>query len=239
MRNYFVFNGEDSRDYGVYIICSNVHNGPGRSYDPIEVPGRNGDLLLRNTRLNNVELTYPAFVYSNIKQNIENLKGVLLGTEGYARLTDSYNPDEYRLAYFPGEIEFDMTKKLDAGEFEITFLCKPQRYLLSGASETVYTANFSVTNPTAFTARPLLHIVGYGGMFVGSTFLRISNQISEVYIDCDLMDCYGPNNENLNDYVTIRGNEFPKLPAGATTWTTFTSAQTITSVGMTPRWWRV
>lgn len=236
MRNYFVFNGKDSRDYGVYISGTNVHSGPGRAYDPVEVPGRNGDLLLLNNRLNNVELTYPAFAYANLRQNLAELKGVLLGTEGYARLMDSYNPDEFRLAYFPGELEIEMAPTLDSGEFEITFLCKPQRYLLSGEVETAYSTDFTVTNPTAFPARPLLHVMGNGTITIGDNVIEISDQIDEVYIDSELMDCYLDTDTPLNSYVTFSGNDFPVFAPGVNS-VTFDS--TITSIGVTPRWWRV
>ena len=235
MRNYFIFDGHDSRDYGVYISGSESFDAPGRSYEPVEVPGRDGDLLGLNNRFNNVEVTYPAFIYSNLRTNLAAIKGVLLGTQGYARLTDTYHPDEYRLAYFPGDLDVDMTSKLDAASFDISFMAKPQRYLTSGEVETEYTSGFTITNPTAFASRPLLHVVGNGTITIGTQEIEISSAVSEVYIDCDLMDCYDED-MSLNSFVTFSGNDFPVLKPGVNT---VTLDSTITSIGVTPRWWRV
>jgi phage-related protein len=46
MRNYFVFDYNDSRDFGVYISGQGTFNAPGREYENIAVPGRDGDLLV-------------------------------------------------------------------------------------------------------------------------------------------------------------------------------------------------
>lgn len=132
MFNYFIFDGHDSRDYGVYISGGGTFNSPARLYENISVPGRDGDLLGASTRLQNVTLTYPAGVVSDFAANIEGLRNMLLSTVGYAVLYDSYHPDEYRYAVYKGGLEQDPLSNLQAGEFEITFECKPQRYLFSG-----------------------------------------------------------------------------------------------------------
>ena len=132
MFNYFVFDGHDSRDYGVYISGSGTFNSAAREYDNISIPGRDGDLLGLNTRLQNVTLTYPAGVVSDFSNNIAGLRNMLLSTVGYAVLRDSYHPDEYRYAVYKGGLTPDPLSDLSAAEFNITFECKPQRYLDSG-----------------------------------------------------------------------------------------------------------
>lgn len=132
MRNYFTFDGVDSRSFGVYISGQGTFKAPARSYDAIEIPGRNGALLGIDSRLGNVELTYPAFIYSNFAENIAAFRAFLLSHKGYFKLKDSYHPDEFRLAYYPGPFEPDVTSANNAGSFDITFICKPQRYLESG-----------------------------------------------------------------------------------------------------------
>lgn len=132
MRNYFTFDGVDSRSFGVYISGQGTFKAPARSYDALEIPGRNGALLGIDSRLGNVELTYPAFIYSNFAENIAAFRAFLLSHKGYFKLKDSYHPDEFRLAYYPGPFEPDVTSANNAGSFDITFICKPQRYLESG-----------------------------------------------------------------------------------------------------------
>jgi phage-related protein len=69
------------------------------------------------------------------------LRSFLLSQIGYKRLTDSYHPDEFRLALYQNELQVEATSKNNAGTFDITFFCKPQRYLLSGETVQTFTAN--------------------------------------------------------------------------------------------------
>ena len=131
-RNYFTFGGYDSRDFGIYISGSGTFDAPERDYETAIVPGRNGALLMTMSRIDNIELEYPAYIYSDFSDRIAAMRSAFMGLEGYQRLTDSYHPDEYRLAYFEGDVSVKTTKKLDAGSFTLTFVCKPQRYLVDG-----------------------------------------------------------------------------------------------------------
>lgn len=158
MRNYFTFDGVDSRSFGVYISGQGTFKAPARSYDAIEIPGRNGALLGMDSRLGNVELTYPAFIYSNFAENIAAFRAFLLSHKGYFKLKDSYHPDEFRLAYYPGPFEPDVTSANNAGSFDITFICKPQRYLESGEEVIELIPGQSETNtytgnPASFVAQ--------------------------------------------------------------------------------------
>ena len=157
MRNYFTFDGVDSRSFGVYTSGQGTFKAPARSYDALEIPGRNGALLGIDSRLGNAELTYPAFIYSNFAENIAAFRAFLLSHKGYFKLKDSYHPDEFRLAYYPGPFEPDVTSANNAGSFDITFICKPQRYLESGEEVIELIPGQSEThtytgNPASFVA---------------------------------------------------------------------------------------
>lgn len=234
MRNYFTFGGLDSRNFGIYISGSGVYNAPERDYERVSVAGRDGDLLLSNQRLNNIKLTYPAFVYTNFKQNIAAMRDAFLSLTGYQQLTDTYHPDEYRMAYFAGGTEINPTKKLEAGDFKLSFMCKPQRYLLTGATPIQVASGDTLTNPTQQPARPLIRVYGQGTLNVGSYTVTVGNHgQSYIDIDCDIMDCFN-GTQNLNQYVILSNHTFPTLKAGANG-VTYTG---ITAVEITPRWWR-
>ena len=132
MRNYLFINGADSRDFGVFISGQGTFNAPEKAYDFYTIPGRNGALIGNEKRLENVELTYQAFICENFEENVANLRAFLLGLNGYQMLTDSYHPDEYRMAAFVGPLEIDVSDTNDSGEFTLRFNCKPQRYLFTG-----------------------------------------------------------------------------------------------------------
>ena len=236
MRNWFTFGNYDSRDFGVYISGQDTFKSPVRDYEEYVVPGRDGALLGISTRLENVTLTYPAFVYTNYKKNMENLRSALLSTIGYARLQDTYHLDEYRLAVYKGGIDPDTTDWNGAGEFDIEFECMPQRYLKEGETVMTYTAAGTIMNPTMFASRPLIRVYGYGTVGVGSETITIS-QHSHTYIDidCEMMDCfYGA--VNCNSLVGFSGTDFPTLPPGVVG---ISKDSNVTKIEITPRWWRV
>lgn len=235
MRNYFTFGDIDSRDFGVYISGSGVFNAPAKQIEMIEVPGRNGDLIGLESRLLNLELTYPAFIYADFKRNIAGLSSALLAKEGYQKLVDTYYPDEYRLAAFAGGIDVDSVDSRIAGQFDLTFQCKPQRYLLEGQEEVDITTSLKLINPTAFPSSPLIRVYGYGTLGINSESVTIANQYSYVDIDCEMMDCYYQTN-SANPYVSFSGNDFPKLKPGTNT---FTKTANISQIKIVPRWWHV
>lgn len=136
MRNYLIFGGRDSRDFGVYISGQGTYGAPEKAYDFYSIPGRNGALIGNERRLENIEVSYECFIYANFDENIANFRSYLLSLDGYQELTDSYHTDEYRLACYVGPFEPEVTQKNDAGSFTLTFNCKPQRFLTSG--KTVY-----------------------------------------------------------------------------------------------------
>lgn len=236
MRKEVTFAGVSLATYGVYISGSGVFNAPIRAYNEITIPGRNGILLGNEKRLENIEVTYPAFVYSNFAQNMRNLRGFLLSKVGYYELSDTYHTDEYRMACYMGGLEVEPTTKLDAGNFDITFNCKPQRYLNSGKTSTTIAASGSTTisNPTLFDARPLIRAYGTGSFEVNGVTVTISTSLGYTDIDCDTMDCFY-SVYNRNQYVSFSSINFPVLSPGSNAVTNGLSGNLV----ITPRWWTV
>lgn len=235
MRNYLTFGGVSTSSYGCYISGGGTFNSPTREYEMIDIPGRNGALIGLEKRMGNIDVTYPAFIVSSFKTNLENLRSALIAKTGYQELTDTYHTDEYRLACFPGDIDVDVDH-LRAGQFDLVFNCKPQRFLTSGKTKTTITsASGSITNPTLFDSKPLITVTGYGELWIGSQKITIDNVYPSVTIDSEMGDCYYQSN-NANAQVTFQQNDFPVLVPGANA---TTKANTITTIEITPRWWRV
>lgn len=161
----FTFDGESSKDYGIYITGSAVYNAPVRDVEMISIPGRNGSFALDKGRFENIEVTYPAGIYadteSDFAQGISDFRNFLASRQGYVKLSDDYNIGEYRLAVYKSGLDVS-PEQLRAGEFEITFECKPQRFLTSGETEETVANNGTLTNPTLFDARPMLEVWGSG-----------------------------------------------------------------------------
>jgi len=131
----FTFGGESSADYGVQILGEGVFNAPERAVELVSVPGRNGSIAIDQGYWENIEVTYPAVLIARNPEEfataMANFRNMLCSKRGYCRLSDDYHPGEYRMAMFNNDIEVD-EKVLRGGEFDITFNCKPQRWLTSG-----------------------------------------------------------------------------------------------------------
>lgn len=233
MRNYFIYNEQDSRDFGVYISGTNVFNAPERSIETVTVPGRSGTLTIDNNRFENIELEYPAFIFANFKTNIANLRNFLLSAPGYRRLEDTYHPDEYRMARYVSGLEVAPTDMRTEGQFSLVFDCMPQRFLTAGEEETELTESGSITNPTLFAARPLIRVYGTGTLGVGSETITITENPGYIDIDSEMMDAYY-GTVNCNGYITLNSGNFPVLAPG---YNGITLGTGITKAIITPRYW--
>lgn len=176
----FTFDGESSASYGVMILGEGVFNAPEREVEMISIPGRNGAYALDKGRFENIEVTYPATIVANnpedFAQAVSDLRNMLCSKTGYCRLSDDYHPDEYRKAVYKSGLEVE-EMVLKAGEFDIVFDCKPQRWLLDGDAEMSVTSGDKIFNPTRFPSHPLLLVDGYGAIQFNGYEIEIDNAV--------------------------------------------------------------
>lgn len=234
MRNFFTLDGKCSKDFGVYISGSGTYNAPERDVETLEIPGRHGTLVVDNHRFHNVELTYPAFIRSNFPGSAEVVRAWLCADPGYRRLEDTYHPDQYRMARFPGEINFETKILNKSAEFDLIFDCKPQRYLKTGEAKISTNKEFSVFNPTLFEALPLIRVYGINGTLeVGNIAVQVKKIDTYVDIDSETQNAFkGTVNCNQDIYAP----DFPVLPAGRTG---IRFSGNIERIEIRPRWWTI
>ena len=237
MMKTFTYNGLQSKSFGVYISGSGTYDSPARAYESVKIPGRSGDLLMPENRLDNVTVRYPCFILGDFKAKFDDFKSALLAFNGYKRLTDDYDADHYRQAYLMGDIKPDMQRNLRAGSFTVTFSCKPQRWLVSGNTDTSITSSGeTITNPTRQTAKPRLTITGSGTVTINGITLTISlpTAVTRVVIDCETCEAMHPTLAavNLNQYVSCSSQNFPYLLPG----NNVIAFEGVTQVDITPRW---
>lgn len=238
MRNYLMINGVSSADFGVYISGPGTFSAPAREVQMLQIPGRNGDLIVKADRLQNYELVYPAFICRNFDSNIAALRNYLLSQPSYLRLEDSYHPDEFRVGVYTGPFDPEVTQRLRAAKFDLSFNVKPQRFLKSGENPQQLGAadTYVLRNPTQFIARPILKLYGNGTFRLNTLnyFTVTNNADTYVDIDCELMMCHtGPTDRNAD--VTVPGTDTPVLLPGINS-LLFTG---FTDIYITPRWWIV
>ena len=182
----FEFDGESSKDYGVYITGKAVYNAPTRDVEMLSIPGRNGKFALDKGRFENIEITYPAGIFADdevdFAEAISNFRNYMCSRKGYVRLLDDYNPTEYRMAFYKSGLDVSPAQ-LKAGEFNITFDCKPQRWLISGEDVITVADGDTLTNPTLFESSPLLEVEGYGTIGFNGYGIEIDDvQIGDVVL---------------------------------------------------------
>lgn len=235
--NYFTFGDVVSNEYGVWISGTGTFDAPERDLEYAEIPGRNRALILDNGRFRNIEITYPAFISKQFDSRFDVFKAALLQYAGtYQMLSDTYHPNEFRLATFTGGIETETGPYNKAGSFDLVFDCGPQRYLNSGLVRQTFTAAGTITNPTLYAARPTIRVYGSGTVGIGSQTITIaSHSWPYIDIDCEAMDArYGAN--NANSYVSVTGDAFPVLAPGNTS---IRPGGSVTRVQIQPRWWTI
>lgn len=264
MKSYFVFNGKRSLDYGLTI--ENLPNAafPARRGEEYLIDGRNGKRFREDGTFDNYEQIYNVFVRDeatkrDLYQISTDLAAWLLGSSGFCRLEDSYNPDSFRLARFAGPMNFEATLRR-YGRASLVFDCQPERYLKTGEeaitlfenvdlsdSAAVSAAQATIINPTAFPSKPLLRVTGTGNVGFSSTNavnsetmiiqLALGSTERTVSINCDTYRI------SLNSALVSFGTTYPILTTLQPGENTFAATSGITNPGtikkleIVPKWW--
>lgn len=179
--NSLTFGEINSLDYGIYVSGPGVYDAPTRDIEFVSVPGRDGAIEVDKGHWNNIEVRYTAGTFGDDKddfaEKIKKFRNAIVSQIGYQRLTDTYNPGEYRLGIYASGLSVDPVAKNAAGEFELVFNCKPQRYLLSGENVIQVSNRQTLENPTLYPSSPLIHINdGYGHIGLNESSIEIYNE---------------------------------------------------------------
>ena len=241
--NFLIFGGVNTRDYGVYINHDGIYNTPARAVERVEVPGRNGDVIRDQGRFENVTVTYGAHTDEEMKARFGALRQALMSQTGYQRLEDTYRPEEFRVGRFTGDTEVSPSQMGREGYMELTFDCKPQRFLKSG-EESIYMAAPRELWNYGMESLPMIRVYGNVNddessptgpayLTIGDVTIRIDYLHNVVGIDCETQDAF-KNNQNCNGHIYAPA--FPSLKPGRNeiSW-----SGNIAGIDVIPRWWTV
>lgn len=267
LKHSFTFGGVNTANYGIFISGEGVYNSPERDVTMLTVPGRNGQLTIDNGRFENIEVTYPCFVEAgtgatDISSRIRAFRNAIGSLTGYQRLEDTYHSDEYRQGIFKAGLNVKPVVYHTGGEFEITFDCKPQRFITAWSEYAVPLAPYvpgdtTRGDVTLFDAHPLINLFYYQDaaatitLTIGAFTIEIDptqhQQTSlgylNVFIDCEIGEAYeysqgGTSGDLLsaNGWVSFP-NGIPVIyPEGGQTITLTGPANTAFVI---PRYWRL
>ena len=230
-----IFNGISSQDLHIQVQTEPDYDFPEKDYEVTHVPGRSGDIVIDQGSWQNVSRKYNLAmdaVKISYTEVASKLVQWLHSASGYARLEDSYEPDFYRMAMYKdsGSISNIYNK---AGQIEVEFTCKPQRYFKSGEIADIFTTSTEYRNPTDFPAKPLIKIHGSGSgtVGIGTYTVTINDILDGMIVDSEQQDTY-KDQTNCNSRVSIA--EYPKLVSGNNV---ISISGGVTSIEIIPRWW--
>lgn len=137
MANWFTYNGISSASFGLFVSGSNTFVHPERDRSIIEVPGRDGDVVIDNGRYKDVTITYD--VFCNDRSKFDSIANWLLVPISKCQITDTYQPLYYRTGIFVGDIQWSMGQLNRNGRCSLSFRCNPLKYRINSQWITNYT----------------------------------------------------------------------------------------------------
>lgn len=215
MPDFIKYDGGLSSDYDLLILEAPAFERSRRKQTVYNVPGRNGAIVYQQDAWDDVPRPYKVGLMQKtgktLTEAVDAFEAWLNSKTGYKRLEDSFEPDVFRLAYYGGGVGFD-NKRMQAGEAELVFTCRAERFLKSAETPITVTNGSSINNTTLFTSKPLIHIEGSGTVTVSIGGKTISATLTDyINIDCDTMNAYRLASENKNGNIS---GSFPVIPSG-------------------------
>ena len=240
------YDGVASTDYGIVVSEAPVFERPNRKQTIIQVPGRNGSVIFPEDAWEDVVRSYNVWLSENVTEDsggdksgylveyVDAYEAFLNSKKGYVRLEDNFEPDIYRLAYYSGGDAFS-NEMTQYGRAELRFTCRPERFLKSGETPVSVTNGATLTNPTRFASKPIIHIEASNQTISVSTGGKtITAEVTDyINIDCERLNAYRLPVENKNDKIS---GSFPTIPSGSNT---IGITGTYTKVEITPQWFTV
>lgn len=219
--------------YHVTYAGSDDDGAPIRDIDEIDVPGRNGTIIVDNGRWKNKSVNYFCFMDKTVKDDLKIFREYLMSLKGsYFKIEDSDKNDEFRNGRLSDSFDPQRDLNYSTASFVIATSCYPQRWLKTGETPVAFSAEGSITNPTSFDAKPLITVTGTGVLSVNGTIVTINKNDTTITLNCEAEDAYtGVENKNGDIFI----DDFPTLQPGVNA---IIPADQMT-VEITPRWWRL
>ena len=179
--NTFTFGGVSTATYGVTVEGPGDYSGAKRAVEMISIPGRNGAFALDKGYYENEPVEYDVLIQGATQATFEtavaSFRNAILSKKGYQRLTDTYHPDQYRMAVYVGGFDEEPTFHGKGASFKVKFDCKPQRFLTSGETAVSVASGGTLSNPTLFESSPLLAVKGYGAIGFNGYEIELENEL--------------------------------------------------------------
>lgn len=232
--NQFRFKGISSADMGIIITNPPKITGAERDEEFISVPGRSGDIICDNGRFGNTSITYETALLSDdrpLDLIAKKIKAWLQGQSGYYRLSDTYDPNYYRMAAYSGKIDIE-DKMQKIGLTTLQFSCKPFKYRTDGENAFEITTASALYNPEEWESLPYIKIIGNGDitLSINNNSYGFTDVSEYIEIDSEIQNCCkGTALQNSKTSFI----SFPKLSPGRNE---FAFTGNVSKIIVVPRW---
>ena len=243
LKETFYLDGVNADSVGIQLQNAMEFSEPVPIVERQSVPGKNGDLIFDTGSFENRTGTANCFALreSCVERSIRSINRFLLGTANrakYRKLKTSDDPEHYWLARVENGARIEQRLRTLA-PFELSFDCKPQRFLEEGNTVIEATNGGIIYNKYGFSALPFITVYGTG---IGTLTISSSRTDSTVkfwrldrmaYIDSEIQNAlliYG------YEDPMIQTDKFPVLGDGENyiSWD-----GGIERVEIEPRWWEL
>lgn len=252
----FYIDGIDARSFGIYLQKPIKFSEAVPVVKKQTIPGRNGDLIFETGSYQNRTAVASCFcLQKDVEKTISAAGRFLMAKHGYRRLETSDDPDHFWLARVENSPQIAQRVRTLA-PFDISFDCKPQRFLKSGEEKMIFPhtqkhEEIQIYNNFGFPARPLIYakwsevtehnyvdIIFYdasGNSMLDKNIRTFDMTVTDLYIDCDTHNAY--NNDGNQNHNVVAYN-FPALDIGLNN-ITIIGPESLESVEIMPRWWEL
>lgn len=231
----FYLDGIDANYVGIRLQSPVEFSEASPIIESQTIPGRNGDLIFETCSYKNRVGSVSCFcLQEDVETAISSAGRFLMSKKGYRRLETSDDPNHYWMARVGNSPQIAMRlRALDP--FDISFDCKPQRFVKSGENAVVFTANSTLYNQYGQIALPFIALYGHGSgrLTIGDCAVEVKALDGTLYLDSDTQNAY---NDNGNQNMNINAPTFPTLPDGETQ---IEFSGGIERVKIVPRWWEL
>ena len=231
----FYLDGIDAMSFGIRLQAPVEFSKAVPAVESQTIPGRNGNIIFETGSYENRVGTASCFcLQEDVETAIRSAGRFLMGKKGYRRLETSDDPDHYWMARVENSPQIAMRLRALA-PFDISFDCKPQRFVKSGENAVVFTESGSLFNQYGQTALPLITIYGHGAgtLTIGDCVVEVKEMDDVLFLDSDTQNAY---NDNGNQNMKINAPIFPTLPDGENK---IGFSGGIERVKIVPRWWEL
>lgn len=209
MDNYFTFNGISSLDMGLVVEKVPGRRVAEKDLETYRISGRSEPLHGWKQSWKPYPVKYKCWFRGNPpEKQLHEIAEWLHSAPVRSRLEDSYDSTVYHWATYKGGADVDMLMR-EVGKFTVEFTVGAQAFLKSAEAALSFRQSGGfLNNPTPFSTRPLIHVVGAisGGLRIGDNMLTLifpGMEAHDIWIDCEEQEAW-----EVVDGVEVSSNSF-------------------------------